>query len=825
MWKKKLFVHYNFQLPPQEENLCGESGWRGSGTTTIDIAAASPAVAAAASTSDAHQLGFHSLSEDEMDHWWRYPAKIRECSKNLFFSPPSLSSRALSFSSSASGTGGGNGVGGGPFANAANYFAHLKEIEMKMLEQASSQGAVEGADQGEDSPSVVSVCVVDFDDEDHPSGTTRELVVGELEQEINAPGSERRLTGSEAGVEGNDHETTRVNAEDEQPTPATGGAGTASEQARPSAVAPSGREHEQEHSPAPLLEAGGDTSPAPLLEAGEDTGQVVEVAGAELVEEQIGAKALENAVHVVAEGHGHGGQEDLPPGDDFFSSSSTLTHQEENSAWRGEWLGNNGHVRAADLNGDGRLDLMFTYCGSATTATGATPGILALAGRDALVGTICRTYLLQNDEGDFILHDLHDLPTPAENPSSAGGVRAAPTATAGPRRRATTDDGYRIHTSASDAATVVEQQAVPRPQTISSSLPNQYQTPTSIPQIGTHPLTPWNYLGSSFFGEVSGRLEVFAWRIHQKTPRELRLQQQSSSVLTYDLDVYTFEPRPFVVEDIFFHMQAQTIASASHEVPVAGPGTAPLLPDTGGGIGVAAGDYVNALGVSAETSAIYMRPGDGEAEEATSGQELQHLHSSPLPRPEHDDPRIAAARRAPGYGVTYKISFLTANLARERSQSTQLSQTQFGALQLPFIDVGLAGSNSYVENFFVGVLPKRQRLQKVNAVAGSVPGPVLRDEGDGEIMTTQENAPRSEFYRHFQGAQIVPNSAVEVHLSPLEWELQLVVNPGAYLYLILYVCTTLICSIFLCALVLDLKERKAREADREKEFRMHFINS
>ena len=35
----------------------------------------------------------------------------------------------------------------------------------------------------------------------------------------------------------------------------------------------------------------------------------------------------------------------------------------------------------------------------------------------------------------------------------------------------------------------------------------------------------------------------------------------------------------------------------------------------------------------------------------------------------------------------------------------------------------------------------------------------------------------------------------------------------------------MIAAIFLCALILDLKEKKAREADREKEFRMHFINS
>lgn len=225
--------------------------------------------------------------------------------------------------------------------------------------------------------------------------------------------------------------------------------------------------------------------------------------------------------------------------------------------------------------------------------------------------------------------------------------------------------------------------------------------------------------------------------------------------------------------------------------------------------------------------------------------------------------------------VTYKLKYPRSGGVNgySRRALTQLPVLNYNSLALPFVTAGLGAGNSYIDTVVVGMLPVwndllqpgsagQQVLGEEHAggavdTAGGGPPPKSRRSttksasgktlkkldsptpfdsgrlGNKEPRTIvdlrKELADRALPTRQFQGPQFVPNSGVIITPIPIEyntsWTIRLMVRPGRYLYVVVWAMVTTL-SLLLCSIVvLDIRERRAKEEVRHNQFRMHFINS
>ncbi|CAD7935326.1 unnamed protein product [Amoebophrya sp. A120] len=419
-------------------------------------------------------------------------------------------------------------------------------------------------------------------------------------------------------------------------------------------------------------------------------------------------------------------------------------------------LSNDRWLRLGDLNQDGKLDIMYTYCSMTSTGDAHSENTSARNKPGAQDSFQCTTFLLIGNEEE-------QSEQPAESDTTEGSGR-------------------------------------------SSSSYAQHQNVLHRKVFQKFSLPKGDYSGAAFYGDLGRRVQILAWAF-ELTPRNDATGttlRTAAAVGMYKYFVFCYNPAK-----ISFHIQTQALLSVPepsdqqmvvHPGPTARPGAA-----------------------AGATSSIY------------------------------------TTRNIVPFTCTLQLGYLNPrNLERKQTRTTLLgTSNHFGSLQLPFLDLGLKDSNSYIDDFEIGCLPflpnargftrrfEGSQIVPNSAVAVIIPfssSAVVSDQDHGTPALEQTTSREMRLSHSAASSATRPKGAGAIPDSPRydrrprpvsvwsaaasnEWSLELVVNPAGYFYVIFFVCLLLLVVLLLVAFVLHERERKAKQADREKQFRMHFINS
>lgn len=135
-------------------------------------------------------------------------------------------------------------------------------------------------------------------------------------------------------------------------------------------------------------------------------------------------------------------------------------------------------------------------------------------------------------------------------------------------------------------------------------------------------------------------------------------------------------------------------------------------------------------------------------------------------------------------GATYRFVITDMEDQKRVTVGSQLFQSGYMSLQLPFAFLGVGRSNNYVETFYASTGIDGKRV---------------------EHMWTP----------------IIPNSQLIIFMhgsDPLEWGLELFISPTNSLYLIVIVCAVCLVAIGLAIIWLHVKEKQEDAKKREQHF-------
>eukprot|EP00916_Digyalum_oweni_P003399 GHVL01006148.1.p1 GENE.GHVL01006148.1~~GHVL01006148.1.p1 ORF type:complete len:626 (+),score=161.17 GHVL01006148.1:47-1924(+) len=136
-------------------------------------------------------------------------------------------------------------------------------------------------------------------------------------------------------------------------------------------------------------------------------------------------------------------------------------------------------------------------------------------------------------------------------------------------------------------------------------------------------------------------------------------------------------------------------------------------------------------------------------------------------------------------GSVFKLTVTDVNGVKSARVGTQLSQTAYAPLQLPFVYFGLGRTNNYLEEFYMGQSLKSSIWISIIPNTQVIAIPYPRD-------------------------------------NPKKWTLELSVNPSSKFPFILLTTFAMLVIIGLIILVLDRKE-KSEDSRQRESFRVHFI--
>ncbi|KAJ3021428.1 hypothetical protein HKX48_008522 [Thoreauomyces humboldtii] len=145
-------------------------------------------------------------------------------------------------------------------------------------------------------------------------------------------------------------------------------------------------------------------------------------------------------------------------------------------------------------------------------------------------------------------------------------------------------------------------------------------------------------------------------------------------------------------------------------------------------------------------------------------------------------------------GASFKYTVLDTAGKRRATQAAQLPQSTYFSLQTPYALFGLGRTNNYIEDLFVGVTRRKEKISHVAAYQGVIPNSqlvVIPYESDAAADTTS-------------------------------WTLELYINPSSASKSVMLVLLTSL--VVLSSVVAALHWTEKREDERERRKALHAIN-
>lgn len=178
------------------------------------------------------------------------------------------------------------------------------------------------------------------------------------------------------------------------------------------------------------------------------------------------------------------------------------------------------------------------------------------------------------------------------------------------------------------------------------------------------------------------------------------------------------------------------------------------------------------------------------------------------------------------HGATFKLTGSDLSGSRFSRVASQLSQSGYSPLQLPYSLFGLGKINNYIEFFFYGIAYSRPMERKAPDETSSNRKLLSQQPRDILINTNDMNHQFRDTGNFHRWISLIPNSFVIANPyttdNSSKWKLELSVSPSKYFWRILgaSLISLVIIGIVIC--LLDRRE-KAEDLKELQGFRRHFI--